>query len=71
MTKISYAISTHTPTRGVTNFRDWVLMTYEDFNSHAHAGRDSPLAIAAANPIYFNSHAHAGRDRSIRFYIGR
>ena len=34
----------------------------EDFNSHAHVGRDVQHVYTAKNVADFNSHAHVGRD---------
>ena len=36
-----------------------------DFNSHAHVERDSPLLYPAADSRDFNSHAHVERDFTI------
>ena len=42
---IQSLISTHTPTRGVTERHKGTLKNEYDFNSHAHAGRDTRMIL--------------------------
>ena len=55
-------ISTHTPTRGVTPVNTYERIVEDDFNSHAHEGRDYNEKINKLKTLNFNSHAHEGRD---------
>ena len=48
-------ISTHTPTRGVTFDNSEMKVTINDFNSHAHEGRDNPLLIVPTG-LFISTH---------------
>ena len=41
MGDITYAISIHTPIKGVTKGKDGKLLTVDDFNPHTHKGCDA------------------------------
>ena len=58
-------ISTHTPARGATETPVIRVDTLNDFNSHAHEGRDIVTLQSDLQPQNFNSHAREGRDKRL------
>ena len=64
-----FAISTHTPTQGVTIPIRHPITATAYFYSHAHAGRDQYAAERGTGADYFYSHAHAGRDRPVKYIM--
>ena len=48
-------ISTHTPTRGVTMVQTIAERINQNFNSHAHAGRD-PYRTGSRTPVAISTH---------------
>ena len=55
-------ISTHTLTWSVTGICLSSLISFDNFNSHAHVERDLLLSMLFSMFLNFNSHAHVERD---------
>ena len=59
-------ISTHTPTKGATQYPQVSVQPLIYFNPHSHEGSDTDSIFRKARQKNFNPHSHEGSDFTVR-----